>query len=57
VPIVLASKQGLGPLMRCCSELTDAEVFGSGKDDWIPVPKEPQTDQFGGVRVPEAKAK
>jgi hypothetical protein len=43
--------------MRCCSELTDAEVFGSGKDDWIPVPKEPQTDQFGGVRVPEAKAK
>jgi hypothetical protein len=41
------TQQGFAPLMRCRSEMTDAEAFGSA----------PQTDQFGGVRVPQAKAK
>jgi hypothetical protein len=31
--------------------------IGPDKDDWVPFPKEQPKDQFGGVRVPQPKAK
>ena len=40
-------------VIDCRVTMTDAEVGLKG--DWVPVLKD--TDQFGGVRVPEAKAK